>query len=109
MCSTTKKREKPHWSRPREGYVMVMFDSAEYNGLGKASAEARFFEMTRKRFTREIRHNIDSFFGYPDGCPKNDAENAKSYRAMWQKLLAENEFGENGRRVVLIRGTAEIK
>ena len=93
----------------RLGHAMLMFDSAEFCGPDEASTGAYFFERTRDQFLREIRDDIDSFFGYPDGCPTDDAENAEHYRAMWEKLLAENEFEENGRRVVLTTGTAIVK
>jgi hypothetical protein len=109
MNTTKSKREKRPSEHPRKGYVMLMHDSSECKGSDMPSTEAHFFEMTWEQFLDEIREDIDSFFGYPDGRPDDSDANALHYHVMWQTLKHEKEFEENGRRVLLACGTAVVK
>ena len=58
---------------------------------------------------REIREDVDSFFGYPDGCPADSRQVIREYKAMWKKLSEEREFGAGERRVELVLGTAVVR
>ena len=109
MQSAGRVREKKSPTPERLGWTMLMHDSSEFNEMDGKSTDAFFFEMTFKEFLREIREGVDSFFGFPDGCPKESALYTANYRSMWQKLKKEKEYEENDRRIEFVRSTAIVK
>ncbi len=109
MRSSNRKREKDNPEPARKGWTMLMFDTPDNNGLASNSIAPFFFEKTFKKFICEIRQDVNSFFGYLDGCPTWSALEAANYRRMWERLEKDKEYEENGRRVVFVRGTAVVK
>lgn len=109
MKSCGRVRESESKTPERKGWVLLMHDSPPYNGLGECSIDSFFFEMPYKQFLDEIKDDVDSFFGYPDGCPDGHADAIDAYDSMWKQLATKREFGEHGRRVELVRGTAIMR
>lgn len=105
MLSVGRTVKKPHDCREKAGWVLLMYDSPLFSGLDECSLNAFFFEMTWDEFIREIREDVDSFFGYLD--ESTDYIDAK--KSMWEKLHNEKEYSEGERRVVLVQGTARVK
>ncbi len=75
----------------------------------RVTIDSFFFEKTFAGFLREIRGDVDSFFGFPDGLPQDSVENAEAYRRMWECLKKDKKYAERGRRVVFVPGTAVVK
>ena len=109
MQSSNRVREKKSPTPERKGWSMLMRDSSEFNGLDENSTNVFFFEMDWPEFVKEIRDDVNSFFGYPDGCPDESEEAMKHYESMWQKLSQEKEYEENGRRIEFVRSRAIVK
>ena len=86
---------------------MLMYDP-EFKGMGGESKVAYFFELDWLGFIKKIRDDVNSFFGFPDGCPE-DKENAIIFRSMWRQLRKNKEYAEHGRRVAFVRGSAIVK
>ncbi len=110
MRSSGRVRVKDNPDPARKGWTMLMFDSPAFNGKDSDTIDSFFFEKTFKEFLREIRGDVDSFFGFLDGLSQDSVENAEAYRRMWARLKKDREYDEKrGRRVVFVRGAAVIK
>ncbi len=109
MKSSNRKREKDHPEAVRKGWTMLLFDTPDNSGKDSDTINSFFFELTFTQFLREIRADVNSFFGFLDGFPRDSVENAETYRRMWECLKKDKEYREHGRRVVFVRGTAVVK
>lgn len=109
MKSCGRVREANSKTRERKGWTLLMRDTPDYNGIDEPSTDAFFFELEWKEFLREIREDVDSFFGYPSGCPEDSRQAVREYKAMWKQLSKEREFVAGDRRVELVFGTAVVR
>jgi tetrahydromethanopterin S-methyltransferase subunit H len=106
--SSGRVREKDNSEPVRKGWTMLMFDTPGYNGQDADTIDSFFFELSFQEFLREIRKDVNSFFGFPNGSPKHNAPDLAKYRQMWEQLKKEKEYEEHGRRIVFVRSTAFV-